>query len=157
MFTTEIEGEAELVSAFGSAANLISQGASRGVMLGVSEGAAEARTNHSFKNCTGTLEASIVGQALGWTAGGTRYEGVIRATAKYASYVDEGTPPHIIAPRMGTWLHWEPEQGDHHFARVVHHPGTKGLPFMFLAYYKAERVIVRELEIAVRSAQQLFN
>jgi len=44
--------------------------------------------------------------------------------ADYASYVDEGTPPHQIRPRNARVLRFR-VGGKTVFARVVNHPGTK--------------------------------
>lgn len=157
MFTIELEGVAELEQAWGSATNLIRDGVSKGVAKGVKEGAQEARSKHTFQNRTGELEKSIEGVALGWRDGMLRCEGVIRATAKHASFVDEGTKPHVIVVRRARWLSWEESQGDRHFAVRVNHPGTKAQPFMHHAYFKCERVILREIESGVAAAQGALN
>lgn len=46
----------------------------------------------------------------------------------YARYVVDGTVPHLIEPRAAKALHWVDRSGDH-FARLVHHPGTRPNPF----------------------------
>lgn len=151
MFGAELEGEAEFAEAWGSATNIIRDGAAQGVIRGVREGVAEAKRNHTFKNQSGTLEESIQGTALGWR--GDKFEGVIRATAKYASFVEEGTRAHIIEPRRADALGFVGSDGNLRFARIVRHPGTKPMPFMAIAYLKAERVIIREAELGVERAQ----
>lgn len=153
MFTVELEGESEIAAAWGTACNIVRQGASRGVRMGVQEGAHEAKTKHTFKNQSGDLERSIEGVALGSVNGGDGFQGVIRATANHASYVEYDTKPHTIVVRRAVWLHWEQPQGDVHFAKVVHHPGTKAQPFMHLAYFKCERVMIREIERGIVHAQ----
>lgn len=157
MFTVTLEGEAELERAWGKAVNVIRHGVMRGVSRGVKEGAAEARSKHSFKNRTDALQSSIVGLALGWAESGNRYVGAIRATARHASFVEYPTKAHAIVIRRANWLHWEAPQGDHHFAKRVWHPGTKGQPFMFLAFYKCEAVMIREVEIGAVAAQQALD
>lgn len=154
MFTATVEGEAELISAWGSACNLLRAATSRGVMMGVKEGVAEAKAKHTFKNQTGDLEKSITYQVLGWRDGGNRFEAKILAGEglKYGWFVEHGTKAHIIERRKADWLHWEPEPGDHHFAKRVRHPGTKPMPFMHFAYFKCERVIIRELELGIQAA-----
>jgi hypothetical protein len=156
MFTAEIEGLSEITASFGKAVNLVHQGVSRGVIHGVKEGATEARQKHTFKNRSHALEQSIEGVPFGWVNGGSRFDGIIRATAKHASWVEYPTRPHVITVRYAKWLHWEEPQGDHHFAKRVNHPGTKGQPFMHLAYFKAERVIIREIEIGIAQAQSVL-
>lgn len=157
MFTVDIEGETELASAWSSACNLIRQGVSRGVMYGVKEGAAEARQKHTFKNRSGDLERSIEGTPFGWADGGNTYQGEIRAKESWASFVEYATKPHVIVIRKANWLHWEEPQGDHHFAKRVQHPGTKAQPFMHLAYFKCERVMIREAELGIEAAQGVLD
>ena len=153
MFTVEFEGESEIAAAWGTACNLVRHGLGRGVRMGVQEGAHEARSKHTFKNQSGDLERSIEGVALGSVNGGDGFQGEIRATAKHASYVEYDTKPHRIVVRRAVWLRWEQPQGDVHFAKVVNHPGTKGQPFMHLAYFTCERVIVCEIERGIVAAQ----
>jgi hypothetical protein len=47
---------------------------------------------------------------------------------EYASYVSEGTRPHLILPRRRRFLSWLGPQG-RVFARRVHHPGTRANPW----------------------------
>jgi hypothetical protein len=49
----------------------------------------------------------------------------------YPLYVEYGTRPHVIRPKRpdGT-LHWVGNDGMSHFAKQVHHPGTRAQPFM---------------------------
>lgn len=157
MFTATLEGESELQRAWGSAMNAISQGVSHGVTRGVKEGAAEARSNHRFTSRSGTLERSIEGIAHGWTDGGSRFEGTIRATASHASFVEGGTRPHVIEPRRTRALRFAGAGGQLHFAKIVRHPGTKPMPFMALAYTKAEAVIIREIEVSIARAQEALD
>lgn len=157
MFTSTIEGIDELATAWGTGTNLVRSSVSRGVMLGVKEGAEEARRRHTFKNRTGALEKSVEGKAFGWVGGGVKYEGEIRAGARHASFVENPTKPHVIVVRRAKWLHWEEPQGDHHFAKRVRHPGTRGQPFMHLAVFKCERVIIREVEIGIAQAEAFIN
>lgn len=79
-------------------------------------------------------------------------------TAAYAGFVEDGTKPHVIAPRNGKVLCWRTggrgpvsaynakvvrsggqagalHRGNFAFARVVHHPGTK-----------AQRIVPRMLK-----------
>jgi hypothetical protein len=75
----------------------------------------------------------------------------VRAEMPYAPFVDRGTRPHIIRPKgPEVWpalsqkyvqpyvlavrrpkaLRWFDAFGGIHFARIVHHPGTKGVHFI---------------------------
>lgn len=155
-------------------------GVRKAVSQGVTEGAEEARTRHVFKNRTGDLERSIVGRltatrtSVGASDGsnsrvgqwksinieggvdGAQF-GEIKASMPYASFVENGTRPHLIEPKNGRWLAWEQPQGDWHFARRVNHPGTQPHPFMSLAYLKCERVMIREIELGVANAQKILD
>lgn len=47
----------------------------------------------------------------------------------YPLYVEFGTKAHTIRPKNGEWLRWADRTGVH-FAKVVHHPGTRAQPFI---------------------------
>lgn len=50
----------------------------------------------------------------------------ITNTAEYATYLENGTRPHIIRPkRPGGVLVFQNKAGQTVFAREVHHPGTR--------------------------------
>lgn len=156
MFTAEVLGAEQLAHDWVNVRACIRGGARHGVTKGVKDGADEARRNHTFQNRTGALEKSIIGEVTG--SSDHEHRGRIAAWRNYASFVDEGTKAHEIRPKKpGGWLHWEEPQGDHHFAKRVMHPGTTALPFMHLAYFKAERVIIREIEIGISQAQAILN
>lgn len=54
-----------------------------------------------------------------------------RDNAPYGLFMEVGTRPHIIRPkRPDGWLRWWDGAGRVHFARVVHHPGTR--PYAYL-------------------------
>ena len=58
--------------------------------------------------------------------------GVVEYPVKYAAAVHDGTGPHIIRPRKKKVLRFE--VGGHIvFAKEVHHPGSRGRPFLRLA------------------------
>lgn len=72
---------------------------------------------------TGRLSRTIVSYRVGdkkWR---------VHARAPYAAYVELGTLPHIIRPVNARALRWMNETGIH-FARIVHHPGTRPQPFL---------------------------
>jgi hypothetical protein len=172
MWDARVEGLAELEKDLEAAQKALVSGAQHAVGMACREGAAEARANHRYKDRTHKLTESIRGEDLYWTREGA--EGVIVAAKHYASFVEEGTPPHDIYPKLGggfigpgrkgqgrrkiarAVLAWS-AGGTMHFARFVHHPGTPSLPFMALAYIKAERVLEREMHIALAQAQAIFD
>jgi hypothetical protein len=47
-----------------------------------------------------------------------------------APFVQWGTPPHLIAPRNATALHWSGSDGGDVFAHQVQHPGYRGDDFL---------------------------
>jgi hypothetical protein len=178
MFSVSIN-TAELVQAWVGVRAAVRAGVRKGVNRGVVEGADDAKSQHRFTNRSGDLEKSIVGKPTGnrTSVGASRGTngarsrdfdsltsnidgaqfGVITAGMFYASFVEEGTRPHVILPKKGTWLAWEPVQGDWHFARKVNHPGGKPYPFMSLAYLKCERVMIREIQRGVADAQAILD
>jgi len=140
------------------------------VTVAAKEGADEAIRVHQYRDRTGALTRSISGRYLSSQMGadGAEATGEIVANATYASFVDGGTEPHEIRPKfdavgpvrrgqsrrssddVGTHriaLRWIGGDGAVHFARVVHHPGSKPYPFMGPAYLRAERVMEREFEV----------
>lgn len=156
---------------------VVSDGLTKGVELGCKEGAEEARSQHRYQDHTRKLTDSISGRLLNAALGGA--VGEIVATAKYASYVDGGTPAHDIWPKAGqrskgplregqsrrtktdigthrVALRWS-SGGEYHFARMVHHPGTKAYGFMAQAHDKCERVMIREIELGVERAQRTLD
>lgn len=174
--TCEID-TSELERDWARSCNVLSDGVRRGVAMGVAEGAAEARSSHAYKDRTGALTKSIQGRVEVSAPGAA--EGVIEALEPYASFVEEGTQPHEIRPKAGEGsvgplrrgqsrrtktdigthrvaLRWT-EGGQVFFARVVHHPGGKPYPFMGPAVQKAERVIEREVDIAIAEVASIMS
>lgn len=154
-FTCEID-TAPLERAWAESLRVLSDvGIRGGVAKGVEEGAAQARASHPYQDRTGALTASTQGRVEVSTPGAA--EGVIEATAKYASFVESGTAPHRIEARRAAALHWVGSGGEHHFARAVHHPGTTQRPFIGPAVQKAERVIEREVGIAEALVAEILS
>ncbi|MDA8082292.1 MAG: HK97 gp10 family phage protein [Nitrospiraceae bacterium] len=83
----------------------------------------EARAVKATPVKTSNLVNSITSFVIG-------NQGVIRATAPYASFVHDGTAPHIIRPKNKKALAWP---GGGHPVKGVKHPGTKGKPFFDIA------------------------
>ncbi len=174
--TCEIDTD-ELERDWAASCRVLSDGVRRGVAMGVTEGAAQARSDHPYKDHTGTLTKSIRGYVEASAPGAA--EGVIEATAPYASFVEEGTAAHEIRPKEGyramgplrrgqsrrklndvgthrIALRWT-SNGQVFFARVVHHPGGKPYPFMGPAVLKAERVIEREVDVAIAEVERIME
>lgn len=68
--------------------------------------------------------------AINWRPAGN---GAAEVTADkdYASYVEEGTPAHVIRPKDRKALKINVSGGGYVLRREVHHPGSKPFPFMF--------------------------
>lgn len=90
---------------------------------------------------TGHLGRSIVpGQV-------TKTHATVEARTPYAATVELGSRPHIIRPRRAKVLAWGGTRrlsgtlasGSRptHFARLVHHPGTKPYPYLLPGARKA--------------------
>jgi hypothetical protein len=129
----------------------LADGIKLAVQNAVREGAQEARQVHRYKDRSGNLTRSIRGTLVSYDRDGA--VGEIAADAKYASFVEEGTRPHVINARPGKTLRWESEDGSVHFARSVNHPGTRSQPFMGPAYLRAERVLEAGINAAIASAE----
>ena len=69
-----------------------------------------------------------------------------------ARFIIEGTRAHIIEPRRARALRWE-TNGEVHFARRVHHPGTKPNPFQVRALERIKDRLPRGFADSVK--QQL--
>ena len=90
---------------------------------------------------TGHLGRSIVPGRL------TRTHAIVEARTPYAAAVELGAKPHIIRPRNKKVLAWGGTRrlsgtlasGSRptHFARLVHHPGSKPYPYLIPGARKA--------------------
>lgn len=90
----------------------------------------EAQTNHRFISRTGQLERSIDVKF-------NENSGIVyidSQSAPHGPFVHQGTRAHTIFPKNKKALRWAPQGGGaFHFAKVVHHPGTKSDPFLYNA------------------------
>jgi hypothetical protein len=60
--------------------------------------------------------------------------GIVVCDHPAAVYVIHGTKAHVIKPKKGKYLAFQPKGGGNTvFARIVHHPGTKPNNFMLRA------------------------
>jgi hypothetical protein len=64
-------------------------------------------------------------------------------------WAEFGTAAHLIRAKRARLLHWVDETGRHRFAKVVHHPGTRPIPF-FRTAMDRQRVL-EHLRRAVRT------
>jgi hypothetical protein len=144
----------ELQREWAEADRAISDALRDGVRDAVTEGAAEARSTHKYKDQTGALTASISGRVLVSTPGAAL--GEMRASKGYASHVEGGTDPHVIEPKRGKALKFT-IGGRTVFATRVNHPGTRPHPFMAQAYHKAERVLRASAEKGIERARKIIE
>lgn len=76
----------------------------------------------------GTLKASVHAEGVEphRSSRGVGWQRRVVTDDPVAPYVEWTTRPHEIRPRRpGGRLHWQDSHG-HHYATLVHHPGTKG-------------------------------
>lgn len=156
---------------------LLSAGVVNGVKEAVDSGAAYARANHQWTSRTGELEGSIAGRMDVVTQNGAA--GTIEAMAKHASYMERGTPPHVIRPKEGEGfvgplqrgqsrrkkddigthrvaLRWV-QDGQVRFASVVHHPGTEAMPFIGPAGDAAALILTDSIDTALSAVAALIE
>lgn len=69
----------------------------------------------------------------------------------YASYVEDGTPAHLIYPRNANVLRFIGRGGDVVFSTVVAHPGTRPNPFARNAVMRMTPYLQRSFQESVES------
>lgn len=145
------------------------------VVAACREAPAEALAVRQWKDRSGAAKAATRGFVTSMDDAGA--SGIVESAVHYASYLDAGTAPHDIWPKVGEGmvgpmrrgqsrrdkydigthrvaLRWFDSGGGVHFARMVHHPGTTGDAYMGRAYLKAERVMEREIVSSIGRAQR---
>lgn len=86
----------------------------------------EARAKQLAPVDTGRLRSSISARPRVTFRGPTVR---VAADVNYATFVENGTKPHVIRPRRAKVLKFK-VGGRTVYARIVHHPGTKAQPFL---------------------------
>jgi hypothetical protein len=153
MFDVEID-TGDIERAWREAVEELARGVVRGVVRGVAEGARAALSTGGWRDRTGETRRRTTGTVETTARNGAA--GEIASLVPHASFLDQGTAPHEIRPRTRRALRWE-DGGGEHFATRVQHPGTAPTGYMGEAYQKAERVIVREVEVGVARAQSILD
>ncbi|WP_277293013.1 hypothetical protein [Veillonella montpellierensis] len=101
----------------------------------------EAQMNHRFTSRTGQLERSIDVKF-------NENSGIVyidSQSAPHGPFVHQGTMAHEIFPKNKNALRWVAQGGSaFHFAKRVHHPGTKSDPFLYKAL-KSKRDTIRNI------------
>lgn len=145
LFAKEMEFE-RAVSRFGEVAG-------KAVKAATHEGHLEAINTRRYQDQTGRLTGSIKAVIDVIAPGGA--SGWIVARQYYASFVDAGTRPHEI--HGNPFLTFKARDGSWVTTRMVRHPGTKPDGFGGRAYLKAERVLLREVEVGVAELQRYLD
>lgn len=144
------------------------------VKVAAEEALAQAMGRRRFKSRTGNLVGKATAGPV--TTDATGGESVMSWPVSYASFVDAGTAPHAIRPRLGAGVSGpaQPGQGRRSrgrgraflrfeiggrviYARAVHHPGTRATGFAGDAAMTAERLVVREVEVGWRELEQILS
>lgn len=153
MLWLDLEGVFQAEAEYERGINRFSDAVRSGVDKAVKEGAAEAIQTHRYQDQTGRLTGSIRGYVEVSAPGGAT--GLIVALTDYASFVDAGTRPHVI--EGNPFLTFKGRDGQWVTVRSVQHPGTKPDGFLGRALQKAERVLIREVEIGVADLQRFLD
>jgi hypothetical protein len=108
-----------------------------------------ARATKTFKDRTHELRSSIEHNTRG-------YVSTLRAGARHADWIENGTKPHIIRARRAPFLVF---QVNGHWVRKkeVFHPGTKPRHFMRDAARQVAPIFLRNLEASTNSAIARHN
>lgn len=138
-----VDNAAEFMGAVEAFAEDVQRGCLDAVRDACLDGAETARSSPSFQDQTGKLRGSI--RVLGVARTGEGAEGSFGTRVRYGQFVEGGTSAHEIRARRASALRWE-QGGEIHFARLVHHPGTRARPFMGPGALKAERVLYARAE-----------
>ena len=79
--------------------------------------------------------------------GSTGY--IVRVGADYGIYVDQGTKPHVIVPRVAPYLVFKTKDGKWIRTKRVNHPGTKPTFFFTNAVKDSESYANQEMSKAM--------
>jgi hypothetical protein len=153
VFYVDLQDVFDFEEAYDRALGRLSDATRRGVQKGIDEGVREAINTRRYQDQTGLLTSRIKGLVEVSTPGGA--SGWFGAFTDYASFVEGGTRPHqihgnpmlVFKGRDGTWVR----------TTMVNHPGTQADGFMGRAFLKAERVILREVELGVAEMIRILS
>jgi hypothetical protein len=155
------------------------EGTRRAVVVGLEAGADHARNFHEHKKRTGDLTgARLYGRLRSGDDRGA--DGELVNETPYAAYVEYGTLAHIIRSKapfgfigplhQGQSRRSRTDIGTHRialrfvvggrtvFARMVRHPGTRPMPFMYpAAEYAGEEIIFQTEHVTFVLAAALWE
>ncbi len=136
---------------FRNAGPLLYRGTRRGVdrAARLAAESAERKAREVAPVRSGTLRDSVTHRSATGSENIARYD--VIASAKYASFVSQGTRPHLIVARRKRALHFF-VGGKEVFAQRVRHPGTKPNPFWWLTLSHAADQLLAATERAMQDA-----
>lgn len=176
MFEAHLDGEAEFMRDVQAFTRDVQQGLETAVMHACQVGANEAKRG-AFKDQSGAMRKRIHWRMIASSLAEATGEFV--SPVEYSSFVEDGTKPHVIRPKMrggslqgptrpgqsrrsdsdiGTHrvkLRWF-EGGQPRFARMVNHPGTAPLPFMKPAHDAARAALRTKMNETIARAAERF-
>lgn len=174
LFEIDVSG---MLTAWSRSVSVLKNRITRSAEVAAQEGAEEAKRFGAFKDRTGETRRRTRGTPLIRS----QWIGIawLECAVPHAIYLENGTKPHEIRPkagygsmgplRRGQSRRESTDIGTHRkalryvingkviFSAVVHHPGTKAYGFMGAGAQKAERVLMREAELAARDAEEAFH
>jgi hypothetical protein len=144
----------ELMAGIGALDTELHEGLVRVVEKAVVAGAEEAKSNHRFTSHAED-DDGIVEHTRGYIVvkGPPEVIGELDSVSNHAVFVNDGTRPHVIAPRYAKALRFE-VWGEEVFAANVHHPGTAPDPFFEHGVAKTEEVLMDEARALVERIKE---
>ncbi len=147
MFATSIQSSAA-VSSFRRAEEIFAGEVMKALERTAQLATTYAKTSALYKSHTYGLRNSI---SFGTQRGSTSAHAVMRASAPYAEFIENGSRPHTIMARRKSTMRFV-QNGAVRFARIVRHPGTKATHFMAKAQERATPLLERLMgEAATRA------
>lgn len=125
--------------------------ASEAMQQCVREAERSAKTTSLFRNRTGLLQSRIAGST---SSNKSSITGTLIAGTKYAEYVENGQPRHMITgnPNLRFVMN-----GVVMYRRWVDHPGAAARPFMQRAQSWGEKVLDDALYAYINHSIERFN
>jgi len=150
-YSIKIEGLEQALANLHKAPAVTVREVSGAVLRSISRIEREAKVEAPVNKQTGggNLRQSIKSRKI------DSFSGEIKAHAKYAAYVHEGTRPHTIRARKGGGL--ANDRTGQFFGKQVNHPGTKPNPFLLRAVQKIEDKIRGEFAKAVENILMVIS
>lgn len=140
--TVWIDGS-EFIESMHTLEGAIYNAAAQALRASIKDTVDHAKATTMFKDRSRVTRGSVNGVANG-------LEGQVSAGGA-SKWIEDGTDPHEIKAKRGGALRFE-VGGEVRFAKRVHHPGTKSLPFMTEARDFGERSLEYGIEYLLDEA-----